>query len=220
MPKILLNPAFEGAVGQFNGYVVGDGRSGLVLRRKPSYRRPSSPAQKEVAERMRLASAVWSAMSPEQAQAWRDYGEAIVRRRSLDGRPYHMTGQTSFIALATKFLQVDPGGDVPLAPPTGEFLGDELLVAASVSQPSSIGFTATGPNTPGTLTELLVQRLASRLRKPGKRYTTAAFVSYQAGGQTFAVPTEPGPYACAFRFVEKATGRATLATPIGVVEVA
>lgn len=218
MPKIQLNPLFEGAVGQFNGYVVGKGRTGLVLRRKPTYRRTLSPAQREGAERMRLVSSAWNELTFEQAEAWRLYAKEVVRHRSLDGRPYRMTGQTAFVGLGTKVLQVDPGAPIPLWPPTEEFVPDTIPVTADPT-PGAIRFTAEAANTPGTLTELMVQKLASRLRQPGNAYVAAAFVAFTEGALSADVPLPPAPYACAFRFVEKSTGRTTLYVPIGTVEV-
>ena len=67
-------------------------------------------------------------------------------------------------------------------------------------------------------TELLVQRLPSRIRLPKARdYRTARYVAF--AGEPVHVPARPGAYACGVRFVRAATGQATAMIPLGMVEV-
>ena len=81
-------------------------------------------------------------------------------------------------------------------------------------------FRASGPNAEGVVTELLTQRLKSRLRTPGAdRYRTAGFVAFAAGALEAAVPVGPGAWACAVRFVRRDTGQETAVVPLGIVEV-
>ena len=82
----------------------------------------------------------------------------------------------------------------------------------------AIRFSPSAPNTPGVLTEILVQKLAGKHRKPvPKAYRTAAFVAFT--NEPFDLPVEPGVYACAIRFVREATGQETQIVPIGKVAV-
>lgn len=83
---------------------------------------------------------------------------------------------------------------------------------------SVITLSPSAPNTPGVLTEILVQRLAGKHRKPvAKAYRTAAFVAFT--NEPFELPVEAGVYACAMRFVREATGQETQIVPIGKVQV-
>lgn len=67
-----------------------------------------------------------------------------------------------------------------------------------------MNFTATGPNSPGTVTELLLQKLVNIRRSAGVQYKSMAFVEF---GTEVALPVEPGAYVPAYQFVEAATGR-------------
>ena len=84
----------------------------------------------------------------------------------------------------------------------------------------SVVFTANFPNTPGVVTELLLQPLAGPNRRPiASRYRTRAFVAFAEGGQTRAVEARPGAHAAAIRFVNGETGQASALFPLGTVVV-
>ncbi len=80
-------------------------------------------------------------------------------------------------------------------------------------------FTADRPNGLGSVTELLVQRLANARRSPTDRYTSAAFARFVPGGLTAFLPLEPGVYALATRPVLATTGQMRGLSPLGVLEV-
>ena len=93
------------------------------------------------------------------------------------------------------------------------------LSRAKEGEPGIV-FVASGANSFGVETELLVQRLRTRGRAPGaKGYGTARFVAFSAGGLEAEVPCGPGVWACAVRFVRVATGQETGVVELGVVEV-
>lgn len=132
-----------------------------------------------------------------------------------------------FRGLAAKYLQVHGGNTVPTEPPVGAFMGEGIVVTATGSSPlrpssptdppSGVLFTASAPNSPGMLTELLLQRLPVRHRMPKAReYRTMAFVAF--AGEPVVVPCAAGAYACAVRFVRAATGEATALVSSGTVE--
>lgn len=240
MAKAVLGSMVGSVRGSVGGVVVTTGRGGTVLKRKPVYRRPTSPAQALAEGRMRAASALWSGLSAAQAARWRAWGEARGR-----------TAQTAFIALATKILQIDPAAAVPLAPPTHDFVADDVAVTASeppsfacerggqggesenaglsTPQPppltgvkgggAGVLFSTTGPNRPGTVTELLLQPLLNERRSPGKDYKTAGFVQFNAAAPTHLLSLAPGSYAVGYRFVERATGQRGPTILLGVVKV-
>ncbi len=221
MAKIRLSATLQDAAGPLGSYVVAVGRSGLVLRQKPRYRRHQTPAMQAAADRMRRAAELYATLTEEQVDAWRAYAESQVRHNEVNGHAYTMTGNTAFIQLTTKMMQAVPTATVPLWPPTGVFTGDVISVTVGAG-PAGSGtaiFTASGPNAAGVLTELMVQKLASRTRKPSTRFTSAGFVGFTPGHLTQTVALEKGFYACAFRFVEASTGRSTPPIPCEKVEV-
>ena len=80
--------------------------------------------------------------------------------------------------------------------------------------------TASGPNAEGVVTELLTQRLKSRLRTPvGDRYRSAGFTAFAAGALTASIPCKRGAVAVGVRFVREDTGQETGVVELGVLEV-
>ncbi len=216
MARAATGMAFERVVGRVGDLVVVQLKSGPAVRRRPSYRRGSSPAQKAVAGRMRQVSAAWNSMTPAQAAEWHRYAGTIELHDRITGKVYSPAGYNAFTGLSTRFLQVNPTGDVPLAPPTASFTGDSVVVTAT-AEAGQITFAASGANAPGVVTELMLQRLASPRRLPSGRYTSAAFAAYTPEHLTETVTVEPSAYACAVRFVLAATGQAGAVFPLGVV---
>ena len=95
-------------------------------------------------------------------------------------------------------------------------MGDSLRVSVTAAS-GGVSFAASGDNTSGTLTELLVQPLKNIRRLPGRDYKSLAFHAFD--GSALFVDLEPGAYAFAFRFVRSSTGQATMLMPIGVADV-
>ncbi len=226
--------------GKFSGLVVVNGKGGLVIRRPPQYRRVLSPSQRAATSRLRRASAVWSGLSPAQAAAWDQYGRTLPRTDPLTGRSYLTAGFNAFSALATKVLQVDGGAVVPIVPPATDYSGDAvtfslvggqggwdptpgpgglLVPTVASSEAGAIVVQASGPNEPGSVTELMLERLPNGRRKATGRMAAAAFHRFVAGGLTFSLPVEPGWYVVAARFVRAATGQQTAPLLLGRVQV-
>lgn len=83
-----------------------------------------------------------------------------------------------------------------------------------------ITFTATGPNSSGVVTELLLQALPSRLSTPQKgRDRHKAVVTFTASSLSATVAVKPGAYAASVRFVKTATGQASGLVRVGIVDV-
>ncbi len=210
--------AFERIVGRMGDLVVVQLKSGQALRGRPTYRRQTSPAQRDVIDRLRQAREVWNALSAAQAQAWDRYAQTVERHSAVSGQAYSPAAYNAFIGLATKVLQANPEATIPVDPPTSAFEGDSVLVAVEAAE-GAVRFTASGANAAGVVTELMLQKLANVRRKPTTRYGSAAFVAYAQGALAHDVPVDPGVYACAYRFVRAATGQATLPQPVGVAVV-
>ena len=219
MARVKTSVAFDSVEGTMGGFVVARGKGGPVVRRKPVYRRPTSPGQAAQAARMAAASALWRGLSDAQALAWGAWAGRIVKRGYGAGVAYHPTGYNAFMELTLRALQASPGLTPPSLPPTRRFVGDSAVVTASPVL-GAVRFSAGGPNAPGVGVELLVQRLESARRKPGKQYKSMAFVRFVAGGLSADVPVAPGTYACAARTLDPVTGQALGMVPLGLVTVA
>lgn len=218
MAKARLGSILGEVSGRIGSEVATRGRGGTILRGLPTYRRPTSPNEQITQTRMAAVMATYNTLTHAQAMAWNAYGQTITHHNAVSGRAYHPTGQNVFVALASKFLQANPAGTVPLVPPTTSFVGDTLTLTAAGAA-GHLTFTASAPNAPGVLTELLVQKLKTPRRAPTPVYKSEAFASFAPGGLAVTLAFPPGVYACAFRFVEAATGQMTELVRVGVVEI-
>ena len=265
MARVAAGAMFEMVEGGVGDLLVVQGRTGMVARKRPTYRRPTSPGQAAQALRMERAGAFWKALSDRDALEWGRYAEGIVKVASVGGRRYSPTGYNAFMELTLRAIQASPGLVPPSRPPAGPFVGDGTVVRVEAGPPSfrsgerkgsgdgerapsdhsvkplsdspppapsspgtnhprkegipAITFSASGANAEEVVTELRIQPLANRRRKAYlDQYVTARFVAF-GGAESVAVPVESGAYACAVRFVERATGQTTAMIELGVVEV-
>lgn len=209
--------AFQDLRGGFNGQVLTRTRAGLTTKSKPKYKYPKNPNVLQGVERLRRASEVWRTLSVDQTAAWRDYASQIVMCDEVTRAHYSPSPKNVFIGLATKFLQVDPQGEVPPSPPTDDFVGDGWLLSASVV-PGGVKFSAPSANSPDTTTELLVQPLLNARRSPTKFYKSAGFHTF-TDDLSYELSLSPGFYAMEYRFVKVTTGQVSLSMPLGTVEV-
>lgn len=219
MARAKLASLWDNASGGLGPYVVAPGKGGLVVRRRPVFRRHKSPDQPGQEARFAAMARVWAELTPEQARAWDLYAGRIVKTGRIGGKAYSPSGYNAFTALALVRMRLDPGGPVPFHPPAGSFTGDKVQVTVT-PEPGALRFHASGPNRAGIVTELMLQRLVTPRRKPTTRYKSVAFVSFDAAHGHEDIPVEPGAYACAYRFIERATGRVTVMQTLGVVIVA
>lgn len=186
----------------------------------PARVNPRSPLQEAQRRRVAIVNTLWAALPLESIARWRAYAEgpsfqplSPAQERSSRAA----SGNALFKKLATKYLVVHGGFVAPTEPPAAPFLGDAIVVGVAGSALGAV-FSASAPNSPGVLTELLLQRLPARHRLPKARdYRTLAFVEF-AGGPV-SVPAAPGAYACAVRFVRADTGQESATVPLGTVEV-
>lgn len=217
MAKAQVGFAFHEVAGELGNLLAVNSRSGLVLRQRPKYRRPTSPGQRAAAERLAQASKIWQTLTLPQVEAWRRYATGIVERSEF-GKAYHPAAFNAFIRLATKYLQLHGGDEVPRLPPLTPFPFDPTQVVTTALS-GVIRFTANQANLPGITTELMVQLLPNIRRLPLKQYRGEGFKTFEAGTLTATVSLPEGAYATAIRFVELSTGRQTDVVPLGIVEV-
>ena len=221
MAQIEWNIAMNGLRGKAGHAVFAKGPTGAYVRSFSAPEDPRTPAQAAVRDRFSRAAKTFKSLSAEQYEEWAEYAQTVRRYNKRTDVAYTPSAIAEFIALATKYLQVNPLSAIPLAPPSGEFLGDTIGVAF-VAGPASgeVTVTASGANAAGVVTELLLQRITGPGRKPRQDgYRPQAFNQFLAGsGLTVnLVDLKPGYYTAAYRFVQTATGRES---PLQTLEVA
>jgi hypothetical protein len=205
------------APGDRGDAVIARGYGEADLQRKPR-RRSANTAQPAAENPWTQAMSAYNAMAKAQSQIWNRYAATLTYRDPVTGAACHTTGQKVFVVLSTAFLQVNPGSTIPLVPPTVPFAGDNAVVTAT-GRTGQIIFTASSPNAAPAKTEILLQPLKGAHDAPNRSYTSAGFVAFVASDLTHAISAKPGRYACAYHFVNTATGQMTEPIEIGVVQV-
>lgn len=194
------------------------GKSGTVVFRKtkvgtvvsprsvPS--NPSTPAQRAVRSALTTVTRQWKNFNAPQIQAWEAYAE--------ENAPSYDSGINAFAQLGTKVILINGGGTAPTTPPTSAFSGDDVSITVTASA-GKLTFTANAPNGDDIVTELLIQRLKSKNRKPSAEgYRTAGFYAFRAGGLSTQVALPAGYYAAGYRFVYQPTGQMSLVVTVPV----
>ncbi len=206
MAKAALSVLVEELSGKAGRVVFSQTRYGVVVRTRVTGRNPRTPAQTAARNRLTQATGAFRDMDPADAALWREYAAGLTRRDPRTGAETHPSAVAAFTGLATKFLQINPGGAIPRTPPPTAFAGDTLALTADGGA-GRVTFTAPRANAPGAKTELLLQALVSRNRTPQPhRYRSQAFVAFGTA-LTAAVTVTPGWYVPAYRFVNAATGQ-------------
>ena len=219
MARARLGFALSDVRGNMNGVVVTKTRAGLAVRGMPKYKYPKLPAVMEGADRLKAVSAVWSAMTLDQSQAWRRYADSLTKRNPITLETYAPTAKNAFVGLATKFLQANPTGEIPVWPPAADFLGDDLSLEMLDSSGGEIVFHASSPNTPGVAVEIMMQKLLNVHRSPTKFYKSVLFHTFTPGSLDLTLPLDPGYYAFGWRFVNMETGQMTGLRTFPVLEI-
>lgn len=250
-------------------------RSGLAIKARPRYRQFPNPATAGARERMIRAKDAWLGLDVDQVKAWRAFARSIRRVNPVDGTEYSPIAYNAFIMLATRYLQANPTGEIPLMPPTDEFAGEDVVLEVNkvdglrrtadscsknerrktknemeramslgasaspsangqrrtandpangkrlsandslIQSPKSkfqnavVRFSASAPNSPDVVTEILVQKLPNIRRSPTKFYKSTAIHRYLPGELTFDLDLPAGVYVFAYRFIQATTGLCT-----------
>jgi hypothetical protein len=218
--KAKLSMAFADLRGKDGPVVIQKGKSGLKLTPRNRARNPKSTAQTSVRNNMSKSSKLFASMTTAQAAAWNAYGATQTKHNAISGTTYTSSGINAFNALASKFLQVNPTGTVPMTPPTAPFTGDSITVTATAGT-GQISFSSSGATSTNTKVEVLVQPLKGKNRTPtAKGYRSKGFVTFTATPTPFVVTLPTGYYAAAYRFVNTLTGQETALIPLTVLTVA
>jgi hypothetical protein len=219
MAHVNFSPAVDEIRGKAGTDVFTKSKTGPILRRRAQPANPRTAAQNAVRSNLARAAETFKNLTPAQAAPWAGYALTVTRHHPVTGRAYHPSSVAAFSALATKFLQVNPTGAIPLTPPAAAFAGDGIAVTATGAA-GQVSFTASGANAANVRTELLLQALASRKRTPTPHgYRTKTFVAFAAGALSSNVAVPAGFYAPAYRFVNAQTGQETLLVTLSTVQV-
>ncbi len=217
--NIAYGSVVEEARGLIGRVVFTRAKNGPTARIKAIVRNPRTLEQRQVRSYLSRASKAFKNLTSAQAAAWNAFGATQVRSNPVTGETYTLSGISAFVELAAKFLQVQPNGTIPLAPPTSEFPGDSVTLTATAGT-GQILLSASGANALGVTTEILLQPLPSRNRKPNpKGYDSEVFRAFATGSLDQVVTVPAGFYAAAYRFVRIATGQASDLVTIPVVTV-
>ncbi|RYG22678.1 hypothetical protein EON82_16390 [bacterium] len=210
MATVTFGAGISGARGKFGTAVFQQYGETTMMRPLVTPHDPRTPAQVSSRLRMSAAAEFWKALSDAELAAW----EAFAATQT--GGAYRIFG-----GLIAKWLQMNPTETPPTMPPLGPFYGDAPTLGIVASSESGVlTVAASQPNAAGVVTEILVQTLAHKRRKPRKNdWRTATFLNFDASSLTQSLPLEPGAYAVAYRFVKATTGQASVMTTIGSLAV-
>lgn len=216
MSKIAFSAIVNDIRGKMGTDVFGRYRGGPTGRVKKAPRNPKTAAQRAIRGYLSRASKLYESFSAAQNASWEAYGATITRHNPVTGGTYTSSGITAFCELAVKFLQNNPNGVIPLTPPNSEFLGDSITLTAAPGT-GKVTFSASGANSPGVVTELLLQKINSPNRKPNPNaYKSMMFKVFPTSPLTQDITVTAGYYVAAYRFVKITTGQATDLTPLNV----
>jgi hypothetical protein len=218
LAKVKFSSDIDVMRGSIGERVYSNSHVGATVRTRTAPNQPQSALQSASKQRFRSASAAFNQLSVSQLTAWANYGATVKRRDEVTEEVYFLTANMAFMGLASKFLQVNPTGTIPMNPPAGGFGGDTVTLTVS-GVDGKITFTASKANAAGVKTELLIQKLASKARRTyEEKYRTASFVAFATGSLSSVVNAEAGIYATAYRFVNTATGQDSDIVQLGIVD--
>ncbi len=219
MAKVILSSAIQQLSGKAGTTVFVKGRSAQIMKARTKGKNPKTAAQTAVRNNHATSARAYKAMTPAQLANWGAYAATLTKKNKITGQSYTPTAINAFTGLADKFLQITPGGAIPMTPPVAGFNGDTPTISAAGGV-GQVTFTASAANAAGVKTELLVQPLKSSARTPSARgYRTNSFFAFAPGTLSKIVSLPSGNYALAARFVQTATGAEVAIQPLGKFQV-
>jgi hypothetical protein len=220
MARAGLSVLGSGYSGKAGSVVFARYRNGTTqIRQRTAPMGRTTQAQREARELVRWANVCFRDLGPEELQAWKRYAERLADMAWAERRPCQVNVANAYRSLAIKFVQVNGRAEPPQTPPAAPFAGDGVLVSAA-AVPGGIEFTASGPNSSGVVTELLLHplRLAVSTPDPAK-YRHRGFVTFAPGSLTAFVAAPRGWVSPAVRFVLAATGQCSAPLSLGPLRV-
>ena len=218
MAKVKSMALAGGFSGKLGSVVFVEQPTGTVMRERVIPRNPRTPAQSAWRIAMKRAGEAFRSLTPEQYRAWEQYCQSTAapgeRMRpvvqvfmGLGAKAYHVAAQLGEVPT------------VPLLPPDRPFGGDSVPIVP-IAEAGVVRFEAANPNADGVATELLLQPVTSLFAAAyDSAYRAKAVFEFRPGSLACPVPVLPGCYACAVRFVDKASGQQTAILRLGSVRV-
>jgi hypothetical protein len=219
MAKLKLSAAFSDLRGKVGTFVISKTRSGLVMKPRVTPSNPNTSLQEQARTNLSNAAATFRGLNAAKAQNWENYAANQQHSNPIAGRKFKPTGIDVFVGLASKFLQVNPTGSIPLDPPTSGFTGDQLTFTVTPGT-GQVTVAANAGNSTNTTTEFLVQKLNSPHVNPQEgAYRHSKFFHYATGSLSTTITLGSGYWAIAYRYVNTLTGQQseTVGLPIQTV---
>lgn len=168
------------------------------------------PVRRTVGAKTQRALDAWINLDPAAKESWATYAKTQRRYDVRKGRVVGPSPRAAFISFAKRRWSLDDSLSAPTEAPVGSFFGDHLSVVAARRSPSKgiARLEATGTNTDGVFTEILVQRVGSAGVSKNK-FKTAAFIAFTNESRHFDIKLSRGHYAFAYRFVRVDTMQTT-----------
>ena len=196
--------------GRLGGIVLQEYGDRLVAREYVVPHDPKTPLQRASRGRMKSVGTLWRSLDEGENEAWERFAA------DDPAGPYRV-----YLGLTSRWLRMHPDVDPPRLPPDGPFLGDAPTLRFDAAQgEGALRVTASQANAEGVVTELIVQAIARKSRKPKARdWKSAGFVTFADGALTQAIPMKKGAYAVRYRFVRTDTAQASETLNLGKVVV-
>ena len=218
MAKVLYSTEIQDLRGRRGGAIFSRARNGATAKNRSVAKSSQTPLQTLTRANLALANAALHTLTAAQVTAWKTFAARLTTRDTVTGHGYSPAWNTVFSGCAMKFLQINPGADVPTDPPSGPFYGDKIAVTAE-NFGGELTFFANGANADDVMTELLIEKLPSRQSRPSGKYLSQEFVAFSGPGNGQSLTLDGGHYAPAYRFVNIYTGQMTPLYPLPPLEI-
>lgn len=215
-----LSGFLKGVSGRAGNAVYRLTKNGTELSDRPIVNNPQTKAQSDVRAAFSKATKAWKNLTTAQADAWNAYALTISESDAVSGAVTHRSGFNWYVALSSRYYLINGlSGTAPSTPPATAFTGDGLtFTLAPAESGSGIQITASGANSTGVETALMIQKLSSANGKPQKNgYRTKDYFKFTPTVLSAEVAVSPGYYAVAIQYAKTSTGQETTMQVIGEV---
>lgn len=224
MAKFSQSALVGEVAGKVGGVVFQRGRNAQIIRLRVNPINPATATQQAARAALTAASRQYSAFNSMQLEAWRTFAESIQRTDPISGKQYNPSAISVYTELGTKFLQVTPGGTLPLNPPADAYVPPTIVVGTPTYDPSAdeVSVTAAAATPAGSTVEILWQKTSGLAELPrANKWKTLGFHTFVTGTltHTFTDVTEitsGGAVWFAYRYVKTATGEMGPIVSMGV----
>jgi hypothetical protein len=187
------------------------------MRERTTPKNPKTAAQMAVRSAFSKATKQWANLSTANVAAWAQWANSYSNTQETTDKEYKSAGFNAFVKLSAKWYAVNSTGTAPVNPPTSTFAGDNITLTATAVA-GGVKFTASGANTSGTTTALLIARTGGKNRTANaSQYREKAYFKFASGTLETTVTLPAGYVAAGYSFVNTATGQETQHVILGNV---